>query len=95
MTKAVQLISLLVIGAIGLAVGVQVFLDTAEQVTEKARTNSFNATGNDEAAGDLENLTATGKTVASFVPLMYIVLPLALVGGAAAGLVLVGRRLIG
>lgn len=94
MSKAAELIGTLVVVAIGISIGIQVFLDTTPQIIESANTEAFNVTGNNEDAGGLENLSVTGKTVASFIPLLYIVLPLAFVGGTIVGLVLVGRKLL-
>lgn len=86
MGRGAELIAILIIAAIGVSIGVQVFLDTSNEVIESSQTG---------AGEPLENLSATGKTVASFVPLLYIVLPLAFIGGVAAGLVAAGKKMIG
>ncbi len=92
--KGAEFISLILIAAITVGIVVQVFLTTTPTIVESSATNDFNASGGaDEDAGQLQNLSVTGKTVASFIPLLYIVLPLAFVGGVAAVLVLVGRKL--
>ncbi len=84
--RGAELIGVLIIAAIAVSIGVQVFLDTTPPIIEASQTGT---------GEPLENLSVTGKTVASFVPLLYIVLPLAFVGGVAAGLVIMGKRLIG
>ncbi len=84
--RGAELIGVLIIAAIGVSIGVQVFLDTTPPIIDSSAT---------DATEPLENLSVTGKTVASFIPLLYIVLPLAFVGGVAAGLVVAGKKIIG
>lgn len=85
MSKGAEVIAILIIAAIAVSIGVQVFLDTAPPIVDAS------ATGSGEP---LENLSATAKTVASFIPLLYIVLPLAFVGGVIGGLIVVGKKMI-
>ncbi len=83
-----KFIGIIIIAAITVSVVVQVFLDTAPEIISSSEVVNENATGS-----PLENLSTTGRTVASFISLLYIVLPLAFVGGVGAVLVIVGRKM--
>ncbi len=85
-TEGAGLIAVIIIAAIGISIATQVFLDTTPPIIDASQTGTGEA---------LENLSVTGKNVASFIPLLYIVLPLAFIGGAAAGIIAAGRKMLG
>jgi len=86
MAKGAEIVAVLIIAAVAVSIGVQVFLDTAEPIITASQTT---------AGSPLENLSATGQTVASFIPLVYIVLPLAFIGGVAVGVIAIGKKMVG
>ena len=79
-------ITLIVLAAIGLVIGVSVILSTAPTIIAQSATG---------ATTGLENLSSTGKTVVSFVPLLYIIIPLVIIGGVIAGFAVAGKKLLG
>ncbi len=66
------IISIILGVVITTAIITQIFLDTTPLIITSS------GTGSDEP---LENLSATGSTIANFIPLIYILLPIIFIGG--------------
>jgi len=63
----------LILAVILLVVGLSLILDTAEGVIQDSQTGTGTS---------LENISSTGATVVSFIPLLFVVTGIALVVGA-------------
>ncbi len=62
------------------------FLDTANPIVQSADVR---------AGGPLENLTTTGKTIGSFLPVLYVALPLVFIGVLISVVSIKGKKIIG
>lgn len=81
--QGVQAVVFTILLAISVSIVVQIFLFTLPPVVDSAATAS---------SEPLENLSATGKTVASFISLLYLVLPMAFIVAVIGGVLLFGLR---
>jgi len=67
-----------IIAVIFLLIAIQAITTVLPDIVVATGSAAFNATGNDEAAGNFENASSLGKTVASFITIFVVIAALLL-----------------
>ena len=73
--KGTAIAGILIVLIIGLVIGFSLISSTSPTVINGYKTT---------AGGNLENLSATGKIIADFIPILYLLIPIGLAIGAYA-----------